>query len=427
MDHFDYISGELYCEQTPVARIAHDVGTPVYVYSAATFRDHYDAVAGAFQRLNPTICYSVKCCANIHICRLLRDCGAGFDVVSGGELARVLAAGGDPAGIVYAGVGKTDEEINQALDARIGWFNIESEAELDNLATIAAHRGVQARAALRVNPDVDPRTHHYTTTGTKETKFGVDLERAHEVFRRFGRREDVLLRGIHLHIGSPVNDVGPYVEAIAKGLALIDRLRSDEYEIEMLDIGGGFGANYRAEEAPPAVRYAEAIVPLLEGRGLQIVMEPGRSIAANAGILVARVLYRKGSGDREFVIIDAGMNDLLRPALYQAYHFIWPVHPPAGLIPDLRGEAAALPGLTPVDVVGPVCETADSFAQDRPLPPVQRGDLLAIFTSGAYGMSMSSNYNSRRRAAEVLVDGSRYREIRRRDTYDHLMAAERTE
>ena len=425
MDHFDYIDGELHCEDVPVARIAEAVSTPVYVYSAATFRDHYDAVTEAFKKLNPTICYSVKCCANIHICRLLRERGAGFDVVSGGELARALAAGGDPAKFVFAGVGKTDDEISQALDARVGWFNVESEAELANLAALAARRGVPARAALRVNPDVDPQTHRYTTTGTKETKFGVDLERAREVFREFGRQEAVLLRGIHLHIGSPVNTVGPYVEAIAKGLALIDCLRRDGCPIGMLDIGGGFGANYRADEALPAFRYAEAIVPMLEGRGLHIVMEPGRFIAANAGILVTRVLYRKRSGDREFVIVDAGMNDLLRPALYEAYHFIWPLCPPAGFVPEARGEDLTMPGLTVVDVVGPVCESTDCFAKNRPLPPVQRGDLLAIFTSGAYGMVMASHYNSRPNPAEVLVEGDSFRTIRRRETYDDLLAAER--
>ncbi|HVP11224.1 MAG TPA: diaminopimelate decarboxylase, partial [Phycisphaerae bacterium] len=305
MDHFEYREGELYCEQVPIRRIAEAVGTPAYIYSAATFADHYDAVERAFRSLGPTICYSIKCCANIHICRLLRERGAGFDVVSGGEIVRALEAGGDPARIVFAGVGKTDAEINLAIDSKIGWFNVESEAELENLITIARQRGAAVNAALRVNPDVDPKTHEYTTTGLKENKFGVDLERARQVFNTYGRQDAVRLRGVHLHIGSPVNSVEPYVEAIRRGLNLVDDLRRDGFAIEMLDIGGGFGANYKASEAPPAVQYAEAIVPLLAGRGLQIIMEPGRTIAANAGILVGRVLYVKQLGDKRFLILDA--------------------------------------------------------------------------------------------------------------------------
>jgi diaminopimelate decarboxylase len=425
MDYFEYQGDELYCERVPVRRIAEAVGTPAYVYSAATFTDHYDAVVSAFQPLNPTICYSIKCCANIHVCRLLRQRGAGFDVVSGGEILRALEAGGDPARIVFAGVGKTDAEINLAIDSKIGWFNVESEAEMENLIAIAQRRSASVNAALRVNPDVDPKTHEYTTTGLKENKFGVDLERARQVFAAYGRQDSVRLRGIHLHIGSPVNTVGPYVEAIKRGLHLIDDLRRDGFAIEMLDIGGGFGANYKATEAPPAVQYARAIVPLLAGRGLQIIMEPGRSIAANAGILVARVLYMKQSGDKRFLILDAGMNDLIRPALYDAYHFIWPVRPPDGFVPLERGEEVAMPGLTPIDVVGPVCESGDFFAKDRPLPPMNRGDLAAVFTTGAYGMVMASHYNSRPNPPEVLVEGDRFHVIRRRETNQDLLGMER--
>ncbi len=424
MDHFNYQDGELYCEKVPVARIAADVGTPAYIYSAATFREHYDAVAQAFKELDPLICYSIKSCGNLHICRLLRERGAGFDVVSGGELVRAMEAGGDPAGIVYAGVGKTDEEINQAIDAAIGWFNIESEEELENLIAIAGGRGETVSAALRVNPDVDPKTHRYTTTGKKENKFGVDLERARRVFQEYGRQNAVQLSGIHLHIGSPVNTVEPYVQAIEKVLALIGELRNDGFVIDTLDIGGGFGAHYRDEEAPPAARYAEAIVPILAGSGLRIIMEPGRAIAANAGILLTKTLYRKKSGDRRFLIVDAGMNDLLRPALYEAFHFIWPVRPPSGFIPTQRGEGLTMPGLEPADVVGPVCESADFLAKDRPLPPVARGDLLAVFSSGAYGMTMASHYNTRPKPPEVLVGGETYRIIRRRETYRDLLAAE---
>lgn len=432
MDHFHYEADELCCERVPIARIADEVGTPVYVYSAATLLHHYDAVARAFAAVEPLICYSIKSCANIHVCRLLRERGAGFDVVSGGEIVRAVAAGGDPAQIVFAGVGKSDDEMERAIDARVGWFNIESEAELENLIEIAGRRGATVRAALRVNPDVDPKTHRYTSTGKKETKFGVDLERARRVFDQFGRQNTVRLCGIHLHIGSPVNTVEPYVAAIQKGLALIDELRAAGFAIDMLDIGGGFGAHYKGSEAPPAVRYAETIVPLLSpyaGKGatkprLQIIMEPGRSIAANAGVLVSRVLYLKKSGERDFLIVDAGMNDLIRPALYEAYHFIWPVRPAQGFIPNERGESVNLPGLVPMDVVGPVCESGDFFAKERLLPPMQRGDLVAIFTAGAYGMVMASHYNSRPNPPEVLVDGDGYRIIRRRETYDDLLAAE---
>ncbi len=425
MDRFNYQDGELCCEEIAVRRIVESFGTPIYIYSAATLVEHYRAVAAAFRELNPIICYSVKSCPNLHICRLMHGCGAGFDVVSGGELTRALEAGGDPAKIVFAGVGKTDAEIRRAIDAKIGWFNIESESELANLIDLARRRGAPIRAALRINPDVDPNTHRYTTTGTRETKFGVDLERAAALFRRLGRDEAVRLTGLHLHLGSPVNSPLPYVEAIRKCLGLIDQLRADGFAIDMLDIGGGFGAHYKADEAPSASEYAAAIVPLLRDQALQIVMEPGRSIAANAGILVTSVLYLKQSGDRRFVIVDAGMNDLIRPALYDAFHFIWPVRPPEGCIPDDRSEPTDASGLIAVDVVGPVCESGDFFAKDRPLPPVERGDLLAVFSTGAYGMAMASNYNSRLRPPEVLVEDGRVRLIRRRETYDDLLLPER--
>ncbi len=433
MDHFEYKNTGLFCEDASIARIADEVGTPVYIYSAETLRHHYDAVAQAFAAVDPLICYSIKSCANLHICRLLRDRGAGFDVVSGGEIARAIAAGGDSGRIVFAGVGKSDDEIERAIDAKIGWFNIESEAELENVIAVASRRGVTVCAALRVNPDVDPKTHRYTSTGKKETKFGVDLERARRVFDQFGRQKSVSLCGIHLHIGSPVNTVEPYVAAIRKGLALIDQLRAAGFTIDMLDIGGGFGAHYKGGEAPPALQYAEAIVPLLAPYAgktatkprLQIIMEPGRSIAANAGILVTRVLYLKKSGERDFLIVDAGMNDLIRPALYEAYHFIWPVKPAPSFVTNDRGENVKLPGLVPMDVVGPVCESGDFLAKERMLPPMQRGDLVAVFTAGAYGMVMASHYNTRPNPPEVLVEGDRYRIIRRRETYDDLLAAER--
>lgn len=425
MDHFQYRDGVLWCEDLPIPRVAEQFGTPLFVYSRQTLLDHYDRMAAAFAPLRPIICYSVKSCQNLAICRLLRERGAAFDVVSGGELSRALEAGADPATIVFAGVGKTDDEIRQGIEAGIGWFNVESEPEMENLQKLADAMGRTVNAALRVNPDVDPKTHVYTTTGKRETKFGVDLERAAAVFKRYGRHPRVQLSAIHLHIGSPVNQIDPYVQAIRKTLAMIGELRAAGFTIDTIDIGGGFGAHYQGSEAPPASAYAEAIVPLLAGRGLRVILEPGRSIAANAGILVGRTLYVKDSGDKHFVITDASMTELIRPALYGAYHFVWPVAPGAGRVPPSRAADVSVPGAIKVDVVGPVCESGDFLAKDRILPPVERGDLLAFFTAGAYGFVMSSQYNTRPRSAEVLVGHHTARLIRRRETYDDLVAAER--
>ena len=425
MDHFNYRQGRLCCEQVPVERIADEVGTPAYVYSTATLHHHFDQFTTAFAELNPLICYAVKSCHNLAICRLLHERGAGFDVVSGGEIHRVLRVGADPAKIVYAGVGKTDAEIAQAIEAGIGWFNVESEAEMQNLIRIAARHEKTLRAALRVNPDVDPRTHRYTATGKKETKFGVDLERARRFFESYGRDRWVRLTGIHLHIGSLVNTIEPYVDAVSKALELIDELAADGFAIEMLDIGGGYGAHYESTDAPPPAAYAEAIVPLLRGRGLQIVLEPGRSITANAGILLTRVLYTKESGDRQFVIVDAGMTDLLRPALYEAYHFVWPAKVSSEFVPTSRDNREPFDGAILADVVGPVCESGDFLAKDRYLPPVQRGDLLAVFSAGAYGFVMASQYNSRPRPPEILVSTDAFKTVRQRETYDDLLRGER--
>ncbi len=424
MDHFQYRNGELFCEDVPIAGIAAQVGTPTYVYSRATFTHHYQQIRQAFAELEPTICYSVKSCQNVHICRMLAQLGAGFDVVSGGELYRVRQAGGDMSKVVFAGVGKTDDEIGQAIEAGIGLFNVESEPELENLTALAARRAARVRAALRINPDVDPRTHAHTATGKRETKFGIDLQRAKTAFEAHKGNQHVELCGLHVHIGSPVNSVQPYVEAIDKTLALLDRLTNAGLQIDVFNIGGGFGAHYEAQEAPSPTDYAGAIVPLLRGRGLDVFMEPGRSIAANAGVLVARVLYVKQSGRRRFVIVDAAMNDLIRPALYGAFHFIWPVAPGRDFVPEVRQADVILPGTTEVDVVGPVCETGDFLGKSRRLPPTARGDLLAVFSAGAYAFVMSSQYNSRPRAAEVLVDGEGWQVVRRRETYEDLVAPE---
>jgi len=425
MDSFRFVNGTLHCEGVPLPQAADGFGTPVYVYSAATLRDRYDAVASAFAELKPIICYSVKSCQNLHILRLLRGRGASFDVVSGGELARALEAGADASKVVFAGVGKTDAEIRQGIQAGIGWFNVESEQELENLIRIAAQLDRPVRAALRINPDVDPKTHVYTTTGKQETKFGVDLVRARNVFDRYGRDARVKMSALHLHIGSPVNTVEPYIEAIEKTLALIRHLREDGFAVDTLDIGGGFGADYETGEAPSPTEYAARIGPLLHGRGLTVILEPGRTISANAGILLGRVLYTKQSGAKRYVITDAALTELVRPALYGARHFVWPVTPGDGFVPEARRCDLHLADTALGDVGGPVCESSDFLAKGRWLPPLKRGDLLAIFTTGAYGFVMSSQYNSRPRSPEVLIDGHSARLIRRRETYDDLVGPER--
>ncbi|MHC4489265.1 MAG: diaminopimelate decarboxylase [Planctomycetota bacterium] len=429
MDYFSYKNNKLFAEDVEVEKVAAEVGTPVYIYSKATFEEHLQKIQEAYSELDTTICYSVKACGNINILKFMAGRGSGFDIVSGGELYRVLQAGGNQSKIVYAGVGKTDTEIVEALNADIGYFNIESEAELGNLIRLTKqHRRAankQPKAALRVNPDVDPRTHTYTTTGKKETKFGVDIERARRVFADYGRESSVKLCAIHIHLGSAGHTVEPYVEAIEKILALIEQLRGDGFTIEAVDVGGGYGADYITGTAPTAADYAAAIVPLLKGKNLKLILEPGASIAANAAILATQVLYSKAGGRKKFVIVDAGMNDLIRPPLYDAFHFIWPVKVSEKFVPRQRDKDLQLAGTEVVDIVGPICESADFFARDRALPPVKRGDLLSIFTAGAYGFSMSSNYNARGRAAEVLVDGEEFSVIRKRETYEDLTTLEK--
>jgi len=427
MDLFAYRDGRLFAEDVPATDLAERFGTPLYVYSAGTLRMHYARLAEAFAPLDPLICYSVKVCSNIHILRLLVAQGSGFDIVSGGELHRVLAAGGDPARCCYAGVAKTEDEIRFALRSRIKMFNVESEEELAVLARLAREASSPATAALRVNPDVDPRTHRFITTGKKETKFGVDLERAERAWRDFAASpgaEWVRLAGVQAHIGSQITTVRPYVEAMERILNLMDRLAEAGIAVRTLDFGGGFGAEYEGGEALPATAFAEALVPLLRGRGLEILMEPGRFIAGNAGILLTRVQYVKPGGDRTFLLCDSGMNHLIRPALYGSYHHIWPVEPGEDFVPPQRTRDEAFPGTVACDVVGPVCESGDFFGKDRHLPPVARGDVLAVFSAGAYGMAMASEYNAFPRPAEVLVDGGEARLIRRGGTYADLTAPE---
>jgi diaminopimelate decarboxylase len=426
MDFFNYKNGELYCEDVPAEKIAREVGTPAYVYSKATLLHHYRQIAEAFRALNPTVCYSIKSCGNIHLCKVLADEGCGFDVTSGGELFRALQAGGDPKKIIYAGVGKTDQEIREALDAGIAAFNIESEAEIENIDRVAGLAGKKAVGALRINPDVDAKTHTKTTTGVKGNKFGVDIERAERVFEQYRDLKNLRLGGLHLHIGSPVYLIQPYVDAVNKANALIDRLTARGHKIEWLDLGGGYAVNYKnPHQALPVTEHAKALLPLIQGRSYHVALEPGRYIVGNAGILLMRVIYRKTSGEKRFVIVDAGMNDLIRPTLYDAFHFVWPARPSAKNVPVQRDMDMIPADGETVDVVGPICESGDFLAKDRPLPTTKRGDLLAVFTAGAYGFAMSSNYNNRCRAPEVLVEGDRYRIIRRRETYEDLVAAER--
>lgn len=425
MDFFNYKNGELYCEGVPAEKIARDVGTPAYVYSKATFLHHYHQIADAFAPLKATICYSVKVCGNIHICRLLAQEGCGFDVTSGGELFRVLKAGGEAKKIIYAGVGKSDQEIAAGINAGIAAFNLESEAEIENIDRIAASLGKTAIGAIRINPDVDAKSHAKTTTGRKGDKFGVDIERAQRVFDQYRNLKNLRVAGVHIHIGSPVYSVQPYVDAFAKIIALIDRLTERGHRIEWFDAGGGFAVNYEGpDQALPVTEHAKALVPMLMGKPYKLALEPGRYIAGNAGILLTRVLYRKTSGEKKFVIVDAGMNDLIRPTLYDGYHHIWPAKPEAANIPPQRSKAFEPHDGEIVDVVGPICESGDYLAQNRMLPPTRRGDLLAVFTAGAYGFAMSSNYNNRPRAPEIMVDGDQFRIIRRRETLEDLIAAE---
>lgn len=425
MDYFQYRDGQLFCEEVNIDELAAQVGTPCYVYSRKTFERHYDQIAQAFAELKPLICYSIKSCGNVQILKLLAERGAGMDVVSGGELHRAKMAGAPMHKIVYAGVGKTDAEIRQALEAGIGWFNIESEAEFENISAIARQMNLTASATLRVNPDVaDPKTPDKTSTGKKGDKFGVDIDRAPKFFEKYGRDKHLKLDAIHLHIGSPIYSPDSYVRAINKALALIEDLKKLDVHIKTLNIGGGYAADYETGKAPGYEAYAAAIVPLLRGKGLKIILEPGRTIAANSGVLITRVQYIKIGGPKKFVILDSGFNHLIRVAMYGSFHFIWPTRVAPNHVPADRKAEMDMPGLDPADIVGPICESGDCFAKDRKLPPVARGDLVCIFTAGAYGMVMASNYNATPRPAEVLVSGNQAAIIRKRETYQDLVSHE---
>jgi diaminopimelate decarboxylase len=424
MDYFHYHNRILNCEETPIPALAEQYGTPLYVYSQRTLLHHLTQLQRAFAEVEPLICYSLKTNPNLAICRLMGEHGAGFDVTSGGELFRALKAGGTGPKIVFAGVGKTDAEFRYALDNAVGLFNVESEAELRALADAARSMNKPANVALRVNPALPPKTHVKTDTSVKGTKFGLDIDTILEVAERFISEASVRIVGLHMHLGSPIITTQPYQEGIDKGLILIEQTRKQGHPISVLNMGGGFGIHYRKQEAPPADAFAKVIVPAVKKSGCKLVLEPGRFIVGNAGILVSRVIYTKESGGRHFIIQDAAMNDLIRPTLYESFHRIWPVAPAAGLPGPPEDYEVDIPGTRTTDVVGPVCESGDFLAKDRRLPLMRRGELLATFSAGAYGMAMASNYNSRLRAAEVLVDGASHRLIRRRETYEDLIRPE---
>ena len=424
MDHFQYRDRTLFCEDVPVPEIAAQYGTPVYVYSQATLLHHLKQIQTAFAEANPILCYSIKANGNLSIARLMGEHGAGFDVTSGGEYFKALKAGPKGAKVCFAGVGKTDAEIRFALDNDVFLFDVESEEELHAIGAVAQSVGKKAAVALRVNPDLPPKTHVKTDTSVKGVKFGLDIETVLEVAAKVVGHPGLNVVGLHMHLGSPILKAEPYKLGCEKAVILIAALRKQGHPITVLNMGGGFGIHYRKQEALPVSAFAEVILPAVRETGCQLVLEPGRFIVGNAGILVSKVLFNKETGGKRYVIQDAAMNDLIRPTLYDSFHRIWPVTPGVEVPEKPDDFEAAIPGTIPQDVVGPVCESGDFLAKGRNLPAVKRGDLLAVFSAGAYGMSMASNYNARCRAAEVLVTGGTHRLIRRRETVADLVACE---
>jgi len=428
MHSFHYCDGQLHCEDVDLARVAQEFGTPLYIYSAGTILDHYRRLDAALTPLDHLICYAVKANSNRAILSLFAKEGAGFDIVSGGELFRVLAAGGDPAECTFAGVGKSREEIEHALTRRIYSFNVESEAELDYIDQIAASKDARAPVALRVNPDVDVATHEYISTGKSENKFGIALDHAAAVYERASKMRNIGIVGVQMHIGSQIIETKPFVDAITKVAPLVRELKS-KYGIKFFSVGGGVGIVYESsfvsgssgwwkEQAPARhqlsiQQYVDAILPPLRELKLRILLEPGRLLVGNAGVLLTRVRYLKQTGQKKFAIVDAGMNDLIRPALYHSYHEIVPLRE------SQRGGER-----DKIDIVGPVCETGDFFARDREMPELREGDLLAIMSAGAYGFVMASNYNSRPLPAEALVRGDKFALIRKRQTNADLVRDE---
>ncbi|NCO68413.1 MAG: diaminopimelate decarboxylase [Nitrospirae bacterium CG_4_10_14_0_8_um_filter_41_23] len=412
MHFFKYRADELYAEEVPVKKLAEKYGTPLYVYSYNTLLRHFKAYTDAFNGHPHIICFAIKSNSNTAILRLFAKNGGGADIVSGGELYVALKAGMKPEKIVYAGVGKTEDEIRFALRSKILMFNVESEDELRGIDRVAGRIKRRAPVALRINPDIDPETHPYIATGLRRHKFGIPIEEALEYYRLASKLKNINVIGIHTHIGSQITRVSPFVDALKRILLLIDKLSIQGVKIDYLDVGGGLGISYRDEEPPVPKDLARNLIPLLNGRKLTLIMEPGRSIAGNAGILVTKTLYLKKAEEKEFIIVDAGMNDLIRPSLYGAYHHLLPV------VRKKRDTVLC-------DVVGPICESSDFLATERELSRVKQGEYLAVMGAGAYGFSMSSNYNSRPRAAEVLVKGRGHFLIRKRETFSDLIRKEK--
>ncbi len=411
MHDFIYIGSELYCEKVSIRKIAQEVGTPVYIYSSNTLRNHYQAFDAAFAEIPHIICFAVKANSNLSILKLFASEGGGADIVSGGELFRVLKAGIDPQKIVFAGIGKTESEISFALKSNILMFNVESTFELKKINEVAGNLGLRARVALRVNPDIDPKTHPYISTGLRKSKFGIAIKNALEEYRIASTLPNIEIVGIHKHIGSQITELSPFVAAMERILDLVKKLKESGIDIKYIDAGGGLGIRY-GEEAPPHPReLGKALLPLIKDTGCTLIFEPGRVLAGNAGILVTRVLYLKTGEAKNFVIVDAGMNDLIRPSLYDAHHEIIPVEKREG-------------SYFTADVVGPICESGDFLAKDRKVTKPEPGELLAVMSAGAYGFTMSSNYNSRPRVAEVMVEGDTYKVIRKRESYEDLVRGE---
>jgi diaminopimelate decarboxylase len=410
MHFFEYDRGRLHCEGVSLEQVAREVGTPVYVYSEAAMRQQMQLFSDSFQQVPHLICYAVKANSNLSVIRRLAEWGAGFEVVSGGELFRVLRAGGSGNKVVFDGPGKTVDEIRYALEADILFFNVESAAEAELIVESARATGKRARVSLRTNPDVDPGTHPYISTGMREHKFGIALEEAYELYRKLRNRPEVEIVGVTCHIGSQITQLEPYQEAIASLREFVARLRNEGILLRYVDFGGGLGIAYDSEQPPSVSCYAELVIAATKDLGLTLVLEPGRVIVGNAGTLVTRVTFIKDQGTKRFVIVDAGMNDLMRPALYGSHHQVWSVTQKAST--------------RTADLVGPICESSDFITRNRELPAFEPGDLAAVMSAGAYGFSLSSNYNSRPRVPEVLVSGDKYEIIRRRETYEDLIRHE---
>jgi diaminopimelate decarboxylase len=431
MNEFHYKNGELYCETVPVKQIAAKTGTPVYIYSQNHFLTQLDAILEAFAEVDPLVCYSIKANSNLGLLRAMALAGSGFDAVSKGEIYRALRAGAEPSKIVFAGVGKQPDEIDYGLEQGILMFNVESEAELETISRVAAKRKTEAPIALRINPDVDPKTHKYISTGKRENKFGIDLSRAEACIRRIRELKNLRLIGLHLHIGSQITHADRHSEAVDKVTPFIKQLQKLDFPLEFINVGGGFGISYHPGEAVHINDFAAQMVPRIQALGLRMVSEPGRFISGNGGALISSVVYDKPSGDKHFLIVDAAMNDLLRPSIYQAFHLCWPVK---HAMPDCSAtgddsllEKPEVLGANALvyDVVGPVCESGDYFALGRKLPKMNEGELMAVFSTGAYGMAMASNYNTRGRPAEVIVDGAQFWVARERETVEDQIRGER--